>query len=67
LDKQNTMVQMKEDNKTVALGTSKMNYMDPRITVAFCKRAQLPIEKVFTRGLRDKFPWAMYSKSTWRF
>ena len=33
LDKQNTMVQMKEDNKTVALGTSKMNYMDPRITV----------------------------------
>ena len=27
--------------------------------VAFCKRAHLPIEKVFTRALRDKFPWAM--------
>merc|ERR1712139_136079 len=26
-------VQTKEDNKTVALGTSKTNYMDPRITV----------------------------------
>ena len=25
-------------NKMVALGTSKINYMDPRITVAWCKR-----------------------------
>lgn len=25
-------------NKSVALGTSKINYMDPRITVAWCKR-----------------------------
>lgn len=25
-------------NKLVALGTSKINYMDPRITVAWCKR-----------------------------
>jgi len=36
----------KEDNKTVSLGTSKVNYMDPRITVAFCKKADLAIEKV---------------------
>ena len=27
-----------DDNKEVALGTSKINYMDPRITVAWCKR-----------------------------
>ncbi len=27
---------VKEDLKNVALGTSKINYMDPRITVAWC-------------------------------
>lgn len=36
----------KEDLKTVALGTSKINYLDPRITVAWCKRHEVPIEKV---------------------
>ena len=28
-------LQVKEDLKTVALGTSKINYLDPRITVAW--------------------------------
>jgi hypothetical protein len=28
---------VKEDLKMVALGTSKINYLDPRITVAWCK------------------------------
>ena len=28
---------VKDDLKTVALGTSKINYLDPRITVAWCK------------------------------
>merc|ERR1719245_1142099 len=50
---------LKIENKEVALGTSKINYMDPRITVAFCKRLELPIEKVFNKALLDKFPWAM--------
>ncbi len=31
-----------QDLKTVALGTSKINYMDPRITVAWCKRNEVP-------------------------
>ncbi|KAK1274463.1 DNA topoisomerase 1 [Acorus gramineus] len=35
----------KEDLKTVALGTSKINYLDPRISVAWCKRHEVPIEK----------------------
>ena len=33
----------KEENKEVSLGTSKANYMDPRITVAWCKRCDLEI------------------------
>merc|ERR1711994_214038 len=51
--------ELKAQNKTVAMGTSKINYMDPRITVAFCKKIELPIEKVFNKALLDKFPWAM--------
>ena len=57
----------KDENKSVALGTSKINYMDPRITVAWCKQHEMPIEKVFARTLRDKFPWAMSVPAEWRF
>ena len=49
----------RENLKTVALGTSKINYMDPRITVAYCKRVDLPIERVFNKSLLSKFSWAM--------
>ena len=45
---------VKEDLKTVSLGTSKINYMDPRITVAWCKRNEVPIEKVFNKSLMGK-------------
>ncbi|KFG58075.1 putative DNA topoisomerase I [Toxoplasma gondii RUB] len=60
-------IKLKDDNKTVALGTSKINYMDPRITVAFCKKYEVPIEKLFNKSLRLKFPWAMFAKSTFEF
>lgn len=50
---------IKEDLKTVALGTSKINYLDPRITVAYCKRLEIPIEKLFNKSLLAKFSWAM--------
>lgn len=67
VQEQERKIQMKEDNKTTSLGTSKANYMDPRISVAFCKMADLPIEKVFTGVLRNKFPWAMYTPSSFRW
>jgi len=57
----------KDDNKEVSLGTSKINYMDPRISVAFCKRNEIPIEKIFSRTLRDKFNWAMAVPPYWEF
>jgi DNA topoisomerase-1 len=52
-------VRDRDENKEVALGTSKINYMDPRISVAWCKRCEVPIDKIFARTLRDKFNWAM--------
>eukprot|EP00629_Pelagomonadales_sp_RCC1024_P008341 CAMPEP_0119295262 /NCGR_PEP_ID=MMETSP1329-20130426/49461_1 /TAXON_ID=114041 /ORGANISM="Genus nov. species nov., Strain RCC1024" /LENGTH=747 /DNA_ID=CAMNT_0007296173 /DNA_START=161 /DNA_END=2401 /DNA_ORIENTATION=- len=49
----------KEENKEVSLGTSKANYMDPRITVAWCKRCDVPLEKMFSKTLQAKFKWAL--------
>jgi DNA topoisomerase I len=57
----------KDDNKEVSLGTSKINYMDPRISVAWCKRNEIPIEKIFSKTLRDKFNWAMAVPQKWEF
>ena len=51
ISKEETKLRDRDENKDVALGTSKINYMDPRITVAWCKRCEVPIEKVFPRGL----------------
>lgn len=66
----NTSLQLKdkEDNSQVALGTSKMNYIDPRLTVMFSKKFNVPIEKLFTKTLREKFNWAMQSADeNWKF
>ncbi|KOX76410.1 DNA topoisomerase 1 [Melipona quadrifasciata] len=49
----------KEENKEIALGTSKLNYLDPRITVAWCKKHNVPIEKIYNKTQRDKFRWAI--------
>ncbi|WCJ32216.1 DNA topoisomerase 1 [Euphorbia peplus] len=57
----------KDDLKTVALGTSKINYLDPRITVAWCKRHEVPIEKIFNKSLLAKFAWAMDVDPQFRF
>lgn len=58
---------VKEDLKTVALGTSKINYMDPRITIAWCKRSEVPIEKIFNKSLLSKFHWCMEEDPEFRF
>ncbi|KAL4234981.1 DNA topoisomerase 1 [Mactra antiquata] len=49
----------KDENKEIALGTSKLNYLDPRISVAWCKKWEVPIEKVYNKTQRDKFRWAI--------
>ena len=60
-------IRNRDENKEVALGTSKINYMDPRISVAWCKRCEVPIDKVFAKTLRDKFNWAMAVSPDWKF
>lgn len=57
----------REAGKEVALGTSKINYLDPRITAAWCKKHDVPIEKIFSKTLITKFPWAMEVEPEWKF
>lgn len=59
----------REGNKEVALGTSKINYIDPRLTVVFAKKFDVPIEKFFSKTLREKFNWAIKSveDDDWEF
>ena len=67
LDTEEVKARMKEDNKAVALGTSKINYMDPRITIAWCKKREVQIEKIFPKTLRAKFAWAMSTPHNYEF
>ncbi|PIA16948.1 DNA topoisomerase I [Coemansia reversa NRRL 1564] len=57
----------KDENKTTALSTSKLNYIDPRISIAWCKKYNVPIEKIFNKTLREKFTWALGVDSEWTF
>jgi len=58
---------MKEELKTVSLGTSKINYLDPRITLSWCKRHEVPPNNVFTKALIEKFHWAMDCEMDFKF
>jgi len=58
---------IKVDLKGVSLGTSKINYIDPRITVAFIKKHGLSKDKIFTKQLQDKFIWAFQVDENFKF
>jgi DNA topoisomerase-1 len=59
LKKLELQVTDKEENKDIALGTSKLNYLDPRISVAWCKKHNVDISKVNSKTQREKFRWAI--------
>jgi DNA topoisomerase-1 len=54
-------------NENVSLSTSKINYIDPRIVVAWAKRTQTPIENIYNKILQGKFIWSMETPSDWTF
>jgi DNA topoisomerase-1 len=58
---------MKIELKNISLGTSKVNYIDPRITVAFMKIHNMPIDKIFPKTLQDKFKWAFDVDESFKF
>jgi DNA topoisomerase-1 len=63
----NAKKKTKIELKSVSLDTSKANYIDPRIVVAFSKKHHLPLEKVYSNALMEKFAWAQSVDQTWKF
>jgi DNA topoisomerase-1 len=63
----NVQKRTKDENKSVSLGTSKINYCDPRITVSWCNRSSVAIAKCFSKTLQQKFPWAMRAPDEYKF
>lgn len=53
--------------KGLALGTSKINYIDPRISVAYMKRHGVPLAKLFSPTLQKKFAWALDTPADYTF
>lgn len=49
------------ESKSLSAGTSKINYIDPRITIAFLKRLDIidSIDKFFNKSQQSQFEWAM--------
>jgi DNA topoisomerase-1 len=55
------------EGKTLSGSTSKTNYIDPRITVAFVKTNGLEIEKFFNKAHLDTFKWATVVDENFKF
>jgi len=51
--------QEKETLKEVSTSTSKVNYIDPRISITWCNKHGIDIKKIFAKTMRDKFAWAI--------
>lgn len=58
---------LEEAKHNIALGTSKLNYLDPRISVVWAKKSGTPIEKIYNKTQLKKFVWAMDAGLDWRF
>lgn len=58
---------LEELQENISTATSKVNYMDPRITVTWCKLNEMPIEKIYNKTQLHKFVWAMETDSKWKF
>ncbi len=48
----------KSEMKNVSLGTSKINYIDPRVIFEYAKTNDIPIDKLLNKNLIEKFKWA---------
>lgn len=60
---------LQSESKTLSAGTSKINYIDPRITVAFLKANNLMdgLDKFFNKTHQKQFVWAMDVDESFKF
>ena len=65
------ILKVQKDTKTkmknVSLGTSKTNYIDPRIIFSFIKKYEIPEDKLFTKTLLSRFEWARSVSKDYKF
>jgi DNA topoisomerase-1 len=57
------MIDSKQNLKTIAINTSKQNYIDPRLVVSWCKNNNVDISKIYTTTMQKKFKWAIDTTS----
>lgn len=62
-----TKAKLEEASDNISLSTSKVNYLDPRISVAWAKKCDMPIEKLYNKTQLKKFTWAMTVQTKWNF
>lgn len=57
------------ESKSLSSGTSKINYIDPRITIAFLKTNNIidKIDKFFNKSHQTQFTWAFEADSDYKF
>ena len=71
ISKKIQLIKIKKESKlkmkNVSLGTSKQNYIDPRIIFAFIKKYEIPPERIFTESLIKRFEWASIVDKDFRF
>lgn len=61
-------IELRDVTLDLAIHTSRKNYIDPRIFVAWAKKYELPIDKVFQPELRKQFAWAIdTTTSDWEY
>jgi len=58
---------LKLATKNFAVETSRTNYIDPRITIAWLKRHNIDTDKVFSSSLIQKFNWSLDVDKDFRF
>jgi DNA topoisomerase-1 len=60
-------IKKKIKKQNVSLGTSKTNYIDPRIIFAFMKKYEIDQSKFFTKSLLKRFEWASIVDENYKF
>lgn len=58
LEEQQMKRDFKEQTSEIAINTARTNYSTPKIVFSYCKDMDVPVEKIYSKTLKDKFSWA---------
>ena len=54
-----TTINSKKTTQSVAIGTSLINYIDPRVIISWCKKNNMDLKNIYSDVLLKKFFWAI--------